>query len=404
VTAIGLLTGIFLLLAPLVVGNAQENCADCRGLGVEAVYIGEQWRNSSGGLRTGTTYLDNLELILYADAGSLGIPGLGGRVNVLRNNANEFSSEFVGDLQIVSNIEAPEAWRVYEAWLEFSPRAGSAFNIRAGIYAADQEFDVAPTGALFLHSAGGTGSDYALAGVDGPPIFPLSGFGIRFGGTWGRSGYWRAAVMDGIPGNPDDFQDFYYRWNDDDGALLQGEFGVQNASWNKLALGLWTYSTEQELLSTDTEGNPRKGKWDTGVYAILDRLLASGTRGDINGYLRLGATSDGFADRGRFNTITGFVGAGVTWDGFLSGREYDQFGFLVAAAFANEELRRARREEGLDTKRHETALELTYRLQLTDWLALQPDLQYVINPGLDPELDDALVVGIRFELVLGKQW
>jgi porin len=94
----------------------------------------------------------------------------------------------------------------------------------------------------------------------------------------------------------------------------------------------------------------------------------------------------------------------VSWDGFLPGREYDRFGLLVAAALAGEDFRRALLGQDKQIAGHETALELTYRLQLTDWLTLQPDLQYVINSGLDPELEDALVVGLRFELVLGKQW
>ena len=42
-------------------------------------------------------------------------------------------------------------------------------------------------------------------------------------------------------------------------------------------------------------------------------------------------------------------------------------------------------------------IELTYSTQLTDWLRVQPDVQYVINPGADRSLDNALVIGIRFE-------
>ena len=43
----------------------------------------------------------------------------------------------------------------------------------------------------------------------------------------------------------------------------------------------------------------------------------------------------------------------------------------------------------------ETTLEATYRWVLTDWLSLQPDLQYVVHPGGDPALGNALVVGLR---------
>lgn len=38
------------------------------------------------------------------------------------------------------------------------------------------------------------------------------------------------------------------------------------------------------------------------------------------------------------------------------------------------------------------------RLPVTDWLTLQPDVQYILNPGLEPNSDHALAVGLRFEL------
>ncbi len=396
-----------ILLACLLVQTtalANDSCPDCRGYSAEIAYTGELWRNTSGGLKTDGTYLDDFGIVLNAASGSLGIPGLSGNLFVLHNNANNFSAEIVGDLQTVSNIDTPKAWRLYEAWFEWSPAQTSLFSVRAGIYAADQEFDAAPTAGLFLNSAAGTGTEYASAGVTGPPIFPITGFGVRFAGSWGDDGYWLAAVMDGIPGNPDDITDFYYRWNSDDGALLQTEFGIENFTWNKLAFGIWTYSTEKETLRADSEGNPETAKWDTGIYAIADRLLISGERGDVSGYLRVGATKEGFINRGRFNAITRFVGAGLAWSRFLPGREQDELGFYVAAAFAGDELRQARIEEGLATDRHETVLELTYRFQVTDWFSVQPDIQYVINPGLEPDLDNALVVGVRFSAGIARQW
>lgn len=394
------------LLLPLAAHAADDDCGgrECRGYTFEVAYLGEQWWNTSGGIQTGGTWLDNLDLILTADRGSLGVPGLSGTLVVLRNNANEFSPQYVGDLQIVSNIDAPEAWRAYEAWLEWSPAAAERFSIRAGIYAADQEFDVAPTGALFLHSAPGTNTEYALAGLIGPPIFPLSGFGVRVAGGFGSDGYWLAAVMDGVPGNPDDVSDFNYRWEGRDGALLQAEIGIRNERWNKLAFGAWTYSAEFDTLVTDSEGNPVTDDWDTGIYALADRTLWRGEGGELAGYLQLGATQEGFRNRGRFNVFTRFVGAGLTLSRFTDRRPDDQLGFMVAAAYSGEEFRDAQAANGVAVDPHETALELTYRAQLTDWLAIQPDFQYVINPGLDPARDDAVVVGVRFELAFARRW
>ena len=50
------------------------------------------------------------------------------------------------------------------------------------------------------------------------------------------------------------------------------------------------------------------------------------------------------------------------------------------------------------TTAQETAIELTYRLPVTRWLTFQPDVQYIVNPGTDPDIDDAIAIGLRFEL------
>jgi porin len=55
---------------------------------------------------------------------------------------------------------------------------------------------------------------------------------------------------------------------------------------------------------------------------------------------------------------------------------------------------------------NETVLEATYYCHLTPWWTLQPDLQYVINPGAGipggsatKSLKDALIGGIRAIIV-----
>ena len=40
-------------------------------------------------------------------------------------------------------------------------------------------------------------------------------------------------------------------------------------------------------------------------------------------------------------------------------------------------------------------LEVTYQAQITKWLSMQPDLQFVVNPGGNQDLKNALVIGLR---------
>ena len=41
-----------------------------------------------------------------------------------------------------------------------------------------------------------------------------------------------------------------------------------------------------------------------------------------------------------------------------------------------------------------TALELTYALAVNENVAIQPSVQYIINPGFDPALQNSLVLGL----------
>ena len=56
------------------------------------------------------------------------------------------------------------------------------------------------------------------------------------------------------------------------------------------------------------------------------------------------------------------------------------------------------RAMGTRVKGVEVALEGTYLMQLTPWLAIQPDVQYVLHPNTDPTIRNALVAFLRFEL------
>jgi porin len=70
----------------------------------------------------------------------------------------------------------------------------------------------------------------------------------------------------------------------------------------------------------------------------------------------------------------------------------------VAAAVAGDEFEEASEAEGTPLNGAEVAIELTYRMQLTPWLAVQPDIQYIVDPGFDEDVGNALALGTRVEV------
>jgi porin len=58
----------------------------------------------------------------------------------------------------------------------------------------------------------------------------------------------------------------------------------------------------------------------------------------------------------------------------------------------------AQRAQGLPVTNAEKTIELTYLIQVNSWLALQPDLQYVMTPNTTPAVANALALQLRFEI------
>jgi porin len=68
------------------------------------------------------------------------------------------------------------------------------------------------------------------------------------------------------------------------------------------------------------------------------------------------------------------------------GRNQDELGIAVAAAHNGTPFIKAQRDQGMRERRSEVTLELTYLAQFGSHLAVQPDLQFVINPNTDPRI------------------
>ncbi len=160
----------------------------------------------------------------------------------------------------------------------------------------------------------------------------------------------------------------------------------------KVALGIWHYTTSfPDLVDTLATGIPVARRGSSGAYIIADQSVWSAS----DGTRRLFAfTQVGLGDS-RVNRIGRYMGAGLTLTGPLPRREQDQLGFAIADAFLGSHYRRAMLA---NRSAAETTLELTYLAQLGNSLAVQGDVELVINPGALHSFRNALVPGLRFAL------
>lgn len=362
---------------------------------VSAIYTGEILGTTRGGLERGSRYLDNLDVTLTIDGErALGWAGATLFAYLLYNNGEPFSDELLGAAQGVSNIETGvRAVRLYEAWVEQRFASGRA-SIKFGLYDLNSEFDAIETAALFLNPSHGIGPDFSQSGRAGPSIFPSTSIAVR--GDYKLADRWlvRAAVLDGVPGDPDRPKRTAVKLSEADGALGVVELNYMDDR-TKAALGYWRYTASfQPLSGRSSTGAPASQGGNDGVYAFVERKLtreADDAQG-LAGWVRVGVADE------QLNAIRRYAGAGLAYTGLLGGRPQDQVGLAVGVARFGEPFRRSAALAGHAPARDELIIEATYRAPLTPWLTLQPDIQYVVDPGGDREASDALVLGLRAEV------
>ena len=111
------------------------------------------------------------------------------------------------------------------------------------------------------------------------------------------------------------------------------------------------------------------------------------------------------ADR---NLITFSVNAGLTLHEPFLHRDDDTFGIGMGFAKVSGSRRRARPGDrrilpaaSVPVRGSETYLEVTYQYQVTPWWQIQPDMQYVFNPGRRHRQPQRPGQRVGNELVLG---
>lgn len=389
---------------------------------LEGVYTGDIMGVAAGGIRRDQTFLGNLDLKAHLHGGPLvGWPGSLLFAYVLSTSGGR-PSELVGDIQGVNNIAAPVAWRLYEFWFQQS-LLQDRLSLLAGLYNLNSEFDAIESAGLFLNSSFGVGAEFAQSGQNGPSIFPTTSLALRAKFT-PRPGFYAAlAVLDGVPGDPTDPASGRISLGRGDGALIVTELallsdaeeqpdptegravggnlgrrigrGETEVSYRgKLALGAWAYTAQfEDLVARDALGDPIRRTGNAGVYLLGERKLfrAPEQERGLAAFARVGIS------RADLNRLGSYAGAGLSFAGPFAQRPDDEAGIAIAIANNGTPYRRAVADLGGTTRPRETIVELSYRVQIRSSIAIQPDVQWVVGPGTDPALRNALVLGLRVE-------
>lgn len=369
-----------------------------RGITVEIVLKADILSNLSGGIRRGSRYMDNWDFKLKVDADKLwGWTNTTGYLQVISNHGGKLNATHVGSFMGVDNIEVgTNTTKLFHAWLEKS-FFDDKFSILAGLYPVDSEFYVTEASGVFLHPTGGMAAEVAQTGRNGPSIFPTSSLGVRLKWRPAPKLEFQAALLDGVPGNPNNPHGTHIRFDRGDGTLAIFEGALRPAQGkpeaiSKYAVGYWRYTPRfDDLTETDSFGNPLR-RTNRGAYFLGEQTVYREKNDSSQGlalFFRYGVAS------GDVNTLDYSYSLGLHYRGLLPGRDEDEFGIALTRGHAGD---KARQAAAPALEANETALEITYRARLTPWLAIQPTLQHVSNPGHDPARRNARVAGARIEI------
>ncbi len=375
--------------------------------------------NFAGGVKRGSTVqgLTTLSIDLHTGK-AFGLPGGTLHASVLGIHGQPLTGPYLDNLQAANGNEARDGVRLWELWYDQVLDDGR-YDVKIGQQSIDNEFIVSRYSGLFVDTMAGWPLLPSFDMYGGGPAYPLSSLGVRLRARMTHDLTVLAGAFDDNPGggrfaqNAQILDPSGTNFNLSTGTLFIGEFQyatVLGGLPGTYKLGAW-YDTglfPDEYLAADglSQADPRSGgvpllhHGNYSVYGVVDQTVwRSPTHAarTVNLFGRVMGAPD---DR---NLIDFSFNGGLTVTDPLPGRPADQFGINLGIGHVSSRAAALDRASGLPAQGVETLVELTYQAQVTRWLVLQPDLQYIIHPGgglLDPAdprhlIRNELVAGVR---------
>jgi porin len=404
------------------------------GMTLSVTETSEVLGNLTGGVRQGFEYDGLTTATLQLDT-QRAFNWYGGLFNVsaLDIHGRDLSADNLMTLQTASGIEADRALRMWELWYQ-QKFADGAVDVKIGQQSLDQEFMDSINAALYVNTMFGWPMLPSADLPGGGPAYPLSALGVRLRAQPLPGVTFLAGIFNGSPSPNNNIPDPQVAnpsgtsFPLNGGVLAIGELqyaypalgGMVAANQTKplsgtYRLGFW-YDSENfadqrfdntgvSLGSPLTTNIPAMHRGDYGIYGVVDQMLWQSETEDsriLSGFLRVMGTPE--ADR---NLIDFSLNAGLNLKDPLPGRPDDMFG--VAIEFAQVSPRVAALDNDFTTlsgiytptRSTETVLEVTYQYQVTPWWQIQPDFQYVFNPGGAIANPDIPTEKIKNEAVIG---
>ena len=371
-----------------------------QGYDLQLVYKLDLLNNTS--TSSGKIYgLDNLDIKLNIDFEKInGSKETSAFLQIISNRGDKPGAHSNRLPHGVDSIETPvngNTTKLFQAWMQ-QRFLDDKVSVLAGLYDLNTEFYYTDSATMFVHPTFGMSAELAGTGKNGPSVFPTSSFGIRVKAEPAPGYYVQGITLDGVPGDPNNPEGTFVKFNEGDGALNVIEAGIplgpaEHAYNNKLAFGIWQYTTRfDDLVDVDANGNPEQ-RVSHGAYAMVEKVLRykpGSNEESIRSFFRIGQTE---GDTTQFDMA---LSAGLVFTGLFPGREKDELGIAYAQERNSEKYRAA----SGNAVHAERSFELGYRYRAIPGFIVQPFVQYLQNHSEDMSQDKTWWLGLRMEALL----
>ena len=357
------------------------------GIQVGASYVGEVFGNPTGGFKQGTDYDGVLEVHLNANMEKLGLwKGLCFHTDGFQIHGRSITADNIGSLMPVSNLEATPATRLFEFWFEqhlFNDRLA----VKVGQIAADAAY--LEDGGVFLNGTWGWPSITAFNLPSGGPAYPLATPGVRVAITPNDKFTLLIGVYNGDPAGPNCKGDpqvcnnngLDFRLDDPPLLMVEGDYKYnQDGLAGTIKIGGLNHFGKFEDQRVSATEAPRHLNNDYGLYGVIRQLIwrVPGSK-EPNGVALFGRVVGMPSDR---NLVDFYADGGIAFLGMIPNRPDDTLAIGVAYTGISNAVSAPDRDSGLPAVRNfETLLEICYTMQIAHGWTLQPDFQYIWQPG-----------------------
>ncbi len=392
---------------------------DDRGVEFSITYTSNIAGNPVGGkVPGGFTYCDNFALGCLLETEKLfGWHGGYLMMSVLQRDGNSLSRENIKNQFTVQQVYGGQTFHWYELSYQ-QDCCQDHLSLKTGRIAAGDDFAVSPLYWLYMNN-----------GIDGNPqsipvngkfsTYPNAVWGSRFKADLTSSTVARLGVYQVVPRNS--IHGLNWNFYPADGVMLLGQY-----SWNP---EFFQQSQLKELgnnsITSSTSlpaGSPPSGfvghYWMGGYYSTMpypqfnsptyvpnayglywhaDQTIYRPNRRTNEGLVLWSAYT--LSPQQNIALMPFQVNAGVVDAGLLPGHPNDLS--IAGVAYGNDsrDFSTQSQQQGSGARDYELVYELGYRIALSKFAYLQPDLQWVLHPAGRSEVPNALVLGAQMGVI-----